>query len=234
MSDRSAIAILRSLAQLDIDAGYAYRRAVAAIDIPDIKRQLTWFWRDHERHLAALADEMRRLGGEPPAHGRDAKGLALEGYTALRSGFGALGALRAMHTNEKLTNAQYEGALRERLPESAWAVVAANRADERRHLEYIDHVLATRHEELALHETRVAGVRVSTVVVGLGASLVGLGVFWGIRRAAAGTRRDGSYGPGRTVRLVEGRAHHWTRRHEVGAARRAREPERQRAMAALE
>jgi hypothetical protein len=228
MSNEAALAILRTLAQLDIDASYAYRRAVAGIGIADIRRELTWFWRDHERHIAALAEEIRRLGGEPPPPRRDAKGLALDGYTALRSGMGRLGALRAMRTNELLTNTQYEAALRERLPESARAVVVAGRADERRHLEYIDYVLATRHDELSRHETRVAGLGPSTVVAGLGALLVGFGLLWGLRRwAASGAPRHAGDGRDRTVRRVAGRAHHWTRRHDV-AADRAREPERER------
>jgi hypothetical protein len=232
MSNEAALAVLQSLAQLDVDASYAYRRAVAGIGIADIRRELTWFWRDHERHLATLAEEIRRLGGEPPAPGRDAKGLALEGYTALRSGMGLIGALRAMRTSALLANTQYEAALGKTLPESARAVVAAGHADGRRHLEYIDYVLATRHDELSRHETRVAGVGASTVVAGLGALLVGFGLFWALRRWAASRepQRAGDVRE-RAVRRVDGAAQRSAGRSELGA-QRAR-PERERVTPSL-
>ena len=68
------------------------------------------FRRDHKRHYDDLSGEIRRLGGTPPEFSRDAKGVAIEGYTAIRSGMSQIGALRAMKTNEGMTNAQYEAA----------------------------------------------------------------------------------------------------------------------------
>jgi len=236
MADQArALATLQSLAQLDIDANFAYRRAIAAIDIPDIKRELIWAWRDHERHVESLAEEIRRLGGEPPAYRRDVKGLAIEGATLARSSLGAIGALRAMRTNEMLTNAQYASAVEQDLPESAWAVVSRNRGDERRHLEYIEYTLGTRLDELAEHERRVLGMPVSSLVLGVGVVLAGLGIAWGIRAWASGPAEPRRVARGDDERppLVGGRAHHWTRRHEVGF-RRPRSAEREQVSPSLE
>jgi hypothetical protein len=227
-----ALATLQGLAQLDVDASFAYRRAIAAIEIPDIRRELVWAWRDHERHVEALGTEIRRLGGETPSHGRDMKGFAIEGVTALRSALGAISALRAMRMNERLTNAQYEAALKAELPESAWAVVSRNRGDERRHLDFIEFTLATRADEIAEHEARLLGLPASKLILGASVLLAGLGIAWGIRawtRGEPAPRRRRIEGP----RLVEARAHHWTRRHEVGA-HRARDIARELASPSLE
>jgi hypothetical protein len=216
MENVGALSTLRSLAQLDIDASCAYRHAIAAIDIPDICRELIWAWRDHERHIESLGEEIRRLGGEPPDKGRDLKGIALEGITALRSGFGALSALRAMRMNELLTNARYEAALREDLPESVRAIVARNRTDERRHLDFIEYALATRERELAAQEATLFGIPAAKLLLGVGVLLTGLGLAWGLRAWSAApaspARREH-----RPARHIAGRAHHWTTRHEVGA-----------------
>lgn len=211
-----ALSTLRSLAQLDIDASCAYRHAIAAIDIPDIRRELIWAWRDHERHIESLGEEILRLGGTPGGSRRDLKGIALEGMTALRSGFGALSALRAMRMNELLTNARYEAALRQDLPESARAIVARNRTDERRHLDFIEYALATRERALVVQEATLFGIPAAMLLLGAGVLLAGLGLAWGLRAWSAAPAKPARRDP-RPARHVAGRAHHWTRRHEVGA-----------------
>jgi rubrerythrin len=225
MNDKETLPLLESLAQLDIDAGFAYRRAIAAIEIPDIRRELAWAWRDHERHVEALGAEIRRLGGKTPSNGRDTKGIAIEGVTALRSGLGAISALRAMRMNERLTNTQYETALKADLPESAWAVVSRNRDDERRHLDFLDYTLATRADELAEHEARFIGLPVSKLILGAGVMLAGLGIAWGIRAWSRGEPAQAPH--------VEAPIDHWAPRHEVGM-HRARDFARDRISADLE
>jgi hypothetical protein len=142
MDDHALTSLLQSLAQLDIDASYGYRRAVQRVDDYTIRLQLDAFRRDHEQHVEVLSAEIRRLGGTAPPFERDVAGIGIEGVTALRSLTGTTGALKALKTNERLTNAAYAAALKEDLPEGVRRILAAHREDERRHLDYVREVLA--------------------------------------------------------------------------------------------
>jgi uncharacterized protein (TIGR02284 family) len=135
---KAAIAVLNDLIQLDFDAVQAYKQAIAKIDDVVARADLESFQEDHEDHIRQLSQTVRMMGGEPEKAGRDLKGLLLEGLTALRSVTGTLGALRAMRTNEKITNRSYERALQEKLPSAPREVVLKNREDERRHLASIE------------------------------------------------------------------------------------------------
>jgi uncharacterized protein (TIGR02284 family) len=129
---------LESLMQLDHNAVQAYEQAIARIDIPAVREKLEEFRADHERHIVDLDVSIRQLGGEPEELSRDLKGTLLEGFTALRSVAGTEGALKAMKTNEQLTNRQYDDALSLDLPQEIREVLERNRDDERRHLAFID------------------------------------------------------------------------------------------------
>jgi rubrerythrin len=73
--------------------------------------------------------------------------------TAVQSAFGTEGALRAMVTNEKLTNASYEAALHDVTDAELREVLQGHKDDEQRHLEYVqnalDHRLWERLEQTA-------------------------------------------------------------------------------------
>lgn len=135
---KAAIDVLNDLIQLDHDAVQAYKQAIEKIDDVAARTDLESFQADHERHIAELSQSVRMMGGEPERAGRDLKGVLLEGLTALRSVTGTTGALRAMRTNERLTNRTYERALDAKLPAAARDVVARGREDERRHLASIE------------------------------------------------------------------------------------------------
>lgn len=128
---------LISLVQLDIDAVHAYSHAIDRIDIQEIKTELTRFRGDHEQHVRDLSPIIQRLGGEAPEFKPDFKGYFIQGMTALRSITGNEGALKAMKTNEQLTNKTYDTALGWDLPADVRSIVQKNRDDERRHLAYI-------------------------------------------------------------------------------------------------
>ncbi|HEY0526164.1 MAG TPA: DUF2383 domain-containing protein [Stellaceae bacterium] len=144
MTQQDPISHLVTLAQLDIDAARAYVQAVDAIDIPSIRDRLDDFRQDHERHVRELSEVIRWMGGEPPERAPDVKGFFIAGYTAIRSTMGIAGALRAMKTNEMMTNAIYERALAIDLPDDVRGLIERNREDERRHLAYIESVLEDR------------------------------------------------------------------------------------------
>lgn len=128
---------LNKLIQLDVDAACTYREAIAHVDDNDVRADLQGFLRDHERHVIELSTIIRELGGAPVEAHRDLKGALLEGVTKLRSR-NTIGALRAMRTNEKLTNRTYGKANEKYMPPIGQAIVMENLADERRHLAAIE------------------------------------------------------------------------------------------------
>lgn len=144
-SDNKSIAQkLTKLIKLDVDAVRAYQQALDNIDVPAIHTSLSQFRDDHQRHIAELSAAIRDLGEEPPSNAPDIKGFFIEGFTAIRSLTGTEGALKAMRGNEKLTTSTYHDALSEDLPANIQALIRKNYADEQRHLQYIEHMLATK------------------------------------------------------------------------------------------
>lgn len=140
---QEAIDLLISLCQLDIDAWRAYEQAIENVTHSDVAAQLRAFQADHDRHIRELGDAILRLGGNPPDRKPDIKGFLIEGFTAIRSQTGTAGALKAMDSNEMLTNNRYEAALDNPvLPPQTRTLVAANYADEQRHLEWIRDAIA--------------------------------------------------------------------------------------------
>lgn len=135
---------LISLAQLDIDAIHAYSHAIERINIESVKENLTRFREDHERHVQLLSPVISELGGTPPEFKPDFKGFVIQGMTALRSVTGNEGALKAMRTNEELTNRTYEKALGWEMPADVRAIIEKNREDERRHLDYVNQAIEGR------------------------------------------------------------------------------------------
>lgn len=135
---------LISLVQLDIDAVHAYRHAIDQADVPDISDHFKMFRADHERHIRELSDVIRSIGGEPPEMKPDFKGYLIEGFTELRSITGVEGVLKAMKSNEKITNKTYRAALSWVLPGKVYDIVRRGFYDEKRHLSYIDRMLAQR------------------------------------------------------------------------------------------
>jgi rubrerythrin len=128
---------LNKLIQLDFDAAGTYREALLHVDDPGVRSDLHAFLGDHERHVMELSTIVRDLGGTPISVHRDFKGAILETMTRLRSR-GTVGALRAMRTNEKLTNRSYDKALDFYMPPLGQAIVLENLKDERRHLATIE------------------------------------------------------------------------------------------------
>lgn len=135
---------VRKMIQLDVDAVHAYDQAIEKIDDLEIRNQIASFRDDHQRHVDELSDYLRRNSLEVPERTRDLKGLLIEGFTALRSVTGTEGALKAMKSNEKVTNRQYEEAIREIVEPDAKSLLQKNYEDEKRHLAYIERVLESK------------------------------------------------------------------------------------------
>ncbi|MDQ3035861.1 MAG: PA2169 family four-helix-bundle protein [Myxococcota bacterium] len=149
MDTKAVIALMRDLVHLDVDAIHAYGQAIKNIDVASVRSELERYQADHERHVTELSAAIVALGGEPPAIRRDVKGFFIEGMTALRSAMGTEQSLKAMLTNEKLTNREYDKAMKMALTPDIDALIRRNREDERRHLQYVEDAIARRVWEQA-------------------------------------------------------------------------------------
>jgi hypothetical protein len=131
------IALLNRLIQIDHAAIEGYKAAKTRL-APSVDRaELGAFLADHRRHVDALTNVVRNLGGEPVGHGdlrhgrgcgrRDLRGLIEEGML-----------IEAMRTNEAEATACYENAASQPgIPVDVVAVLKQNLTDERRHLAWM-------------------------------------------------------------------------------------------------
>ncbi|MFA5516051.1 MAG: DUF2383 domain-containing protein [Desulfuromonadales bacterium] len=144
MAEKDIVKHLKSLLQLDVDASHAYQQAIDRIELVSVREQLTKYREDHERHVREISEKLRELGETPPKASPDLKGMMIEGFTALRSMTGTEGALKAMKTNEKLTNRKYDEARKMNVAADVQQLLESNYQDERRHLTYVEEALQSR------------------------------------------------------------------------------------------
>ncbi|HAR63420.1 MAG: hypothetical protein DKM50_09595 [Candidatus Margulisiibacteriota bacterium] len=144
MNKKEIIDKLISLMQTDFDAARSYEQALDQIDEPEIHRQIAEFHSDHERHIKNLSDRILDLGEAPPQLIRDLKGFFIEGFTVLRSVTGTEGALRALESNEKLINRNYQEVADLDMPLIIKNQVKLNFNDEKKHLQYISQAIVDR------------------------------------------------------------------------------------------
>ncbi len=134
---------LNDLIALDIDAVNAYEEAIKRMSVGFIQERLKQFQGDHQRHIRDLTAVVDRLGGKPRTK-PDVKGFVIKGFTAVTSAMGDEGALKAMQSNEKLTNKTYKDALDFAWPDDVTVIIQRNFADEQRHLAFVEECLRTR------------------------------------------------------------------------------------------
>jgi rubrerythrin len=157
MDNREMAKKLGSLVQLDIDAVHAYQAAIDKIDHPLIRETMIRFREDHDRHITTLSAAIRQAGESPPEYSPDFKGFLIQGFTSMRSITGTEGALKAMHTNEKLTNKTYDDARGWDLPASVKDLVRSAFEDEQRHIAYIEKTLEEKAWEKPGPEKTISG-----------------------------------------------------------------------------
>ncbi len=134
---------LNDLIKIDVDAVHAYDQAISGCNMDELKRRLTEFRGDHDRHIRDLSECVRQLGGKPDVR-RDWKGFFIEGFTAIVSQ-GDHSSLVAMQGNETLTNSSYHKALEmEDLSPDVRSLLERNYSDEQRHLSWIKDQLQAR------------------------------------------------------------------------------------------
>jgi uncharacterized protein (TIGR02284 family) len=135
------IELMNDQIHLDRDAVKAYEEAIKACENAEIRKNLSVFQGDHERHVRELSLCVREYGGTPAEH-TDIKGFFIAGFTKVASR-GDRSALLAMLGNEELTNRSYEAALEHDLPDDVQALFRRNLSDERRHLAWIKEAIQT-------------------------------------------------------------------------------------------
>lgn len=134
---------LKALVRLDIDAFSGYDRAIQEVPQAEVQEKLRSFRLDHERHVAEISAVLREHGEEPPS-AEEVSGVRTTGFVVLLGGAGPVGALEAMRTNETLTMTYYDEARSRDFPSAVKAMMERNYEDERRHLSYVEEVLARR------------------------------------------------------------------------------------------
>ncbi len=144
MAEKTEVARLRSLAQLDADAVGAYDAALARIPEPLVRERLNDFRIDHMRHVQDLNALITWLGGEPVELRPDLKGAAMKGLTAMTSMMGTEAALVAMLGNEEYTNRAYDLALKFDWAPQVRSLIEKHREDERRHVMWVREAVRTR------------------------------------------------------------------------------------------
>jgi len=138
---------LSNLIHVESDATRSYAQAIEAVGVVAIRRRLEAFHHEHERHIEAIAAEIRALGMEPPPRYAERRGFLLAGYTAIYASMGPEAALRALRANETLTNHRYDEALAADLPDPVRHLIERNRLDERRHIRFLEDVIDKRSWE---------------------------------------------------------------------------------------
>lgn len=141
METNEMIDNLNSLIRLDNDALNSYNKVIEVIDDAALKAEITTFRDDHKRHVSVLSELVKSYGGEAPTEQKDILGLFLGGATALRSIFGVEGALKSIHTGEKITNKNYSESVLWEVPEEVKTVIRENYVDEQRHIRFIESAL---------------------------------------------------------------------------------------------
>lgn len=134
---------LNEVLQIDIDAVGAYQTAIDAIHESEIKRQLLQFKSDHERHITDLNEIIKRSGGDPETR-PDFRGFVRKSFTRVAGLVGTEATLRAMLSNEKLTNDVYGRHVRMGFPPDVLELLQRNFGDEQRHFAWIDDCLRQR------------------------------------------------------------------------------------------
>ncbi len=133
---------LASLFHLDVDATHAYGEALEHVTDEEVRERFAAFRDEHDYHATVLGAEIRALGQEAPEPREDLAGELAELATAIRAVRGTGGAVAAMRTAERYHNRRYRDAQVWDAGRKVKEILARFYADEQRHLEYCEKLLA--------------------------------------------------------------------------------------------
>jgi hypothetical protein len=133
---------LSRLLQLEADEITACRSAVLALGPGPRRDELALHASEHQRHALAILELFLRLKRTPPDVEPDVKGVVIGALTPPRPRLTEAEVLEAVRGNEQLAGSVYAKALLRPLPEDVREVLEAARADERRHLAWVERALS--------------------------------------------------------------------------------------------
>jgi hypothetical protein len=133
---------LSRLLQLEADEITACRSAVLALGPGPRRDELALHASEHQLHALAILELFLRLKRTPPDVEPDVKGVVIGALTPPRPRLTEAEVLEAVRGNEQLAGSVYAKALLRPLPEDVRGVLEAARADERRHLAWVERALS--------------------------------------------------------------------------------------------
>lgn len=132
---------VKELIELDFDAIEAYNCAIKAMKNSAFKEKLEAFKADHERHVHAFSNLLKKHKIAAPA-GPSSKQWLTKGKVVMAELVGEVVILKAMNSNETDTNLAYETMCkREDVWEDAKDLLFVGRKDELRHKQWLEHIL---------------------------------------------------------------------------------------------
>jgi rubrerythrin len=135
---------LGRLYALEVDAAHAYGCAAALVPDGAIRRELRLFGLEHQRHVLVLLDVLLRLGRDAPDAKPDVKGVVIGALTPPRRPLTLEDVLEGLRGNEHLTSSVYAKALAKPLPHGLKELLRPLVDDERRHLDWMERMVARR------------------------------------------------------------------------------------------
>jgi rubrerythrin len=143
MEKKLQVQELIDLCGLDIDAARCYRTAVSNIEVYEIRETVSGFLSQHNRHVSELSTLIRRMDGIPPID--MPSGSFISDKLHMIAGTERTAeTIRDMRDNEKIINQLYAEAALLELGKEASELVARAYAEEKGHLEYLEHALRER------------------------------------------------------------------------------------------
>lgn len=142
MNGEVGIEQLSQLLQVEVDAATAYGEAAREVPPGALRDELALFQVEHQRRALGLHDLFLRLGHAPPEVTPDVKGAVIGALTPPRRHPSPAEVLEAVRGNEQLLGSLYAKTLARGLPAPVQAVVMQARAEDRRHLDWIERTLS--------------------------------------------------------------------------------------------
>jgi hypothetical protein len=144
MSASQVLSDLSRLYALEVEAVQAYATGARAVGFGPIHGELSVFWLEHQRHVLELHRAMLDAGYSPPFVEPDVKGVVIGALTVQRRRLTLEDVLEGLRGNEQLTNRILAKVLAKPLPPEVGALVVRMADEERRHLEWLEQMVARR------------------------------------------------------------------------------------------
>jgi rubrerythrin len=144
MQTSQIVAELSRLFAVEIDAIQAYSAALPLAGSGPIREEIALFRLEHQRHAVALQQEIVRRGHRVPDVEPDVKGVVIGALSPPRRALTVEDVLAGLRGNEQLTGTLYAKALARNPPDDVRELLEGIRADEERHLRWVERALSLR------------------------------------------------------------------------------------------